>query len=114
MTDISLALTESEASHTNNDDISEDILPENIPLPTSTDSMITVRLSDAHLTTKDSPVEDDTTDMVPGSNYSRSCSRSSRRSSQSSTLSTSVDWEELEKTEEQEHKDDATDEVGTV
>lgn len=100
----------------------EEIRPENIPLPT--DSMITVRLSDAQLHAE--PVDmhaaaQDLDKATPGQNsrtsiatssLSRPSSRSSSRSSQVSSTSNSVDWEGLERTEEQEVKDDATDEVG--
>lgn len=98
----------------------EEIRPEDIPLPR--DSMITVRLSDAQLLSEshisEEPSElqtptalerDFTTDVISPS--SRPSSRASSHSSCISTTSNSVDWEGLEKTEEQEVKDDATDEV---
>ena len=99
----------------------EEIRPENVPLPT--DSMITVRLSDAQLeaepvdiqlTTQDineAVVEQNSRTSVATSSLSRPSSRSSSSSSQASSTSNSVDWEGLERTEEQEVKDDATDEV---
>ena len=79
--------------------------------PTPTDSMVTVRLSDAHIV----PVGDDslpTTKRRSSSANSQSSSASARSSTRSSTPSnTTVDWEELEKTEELEQRDQATDEV---
>jgi len=99
----------------------DEIRPENIPLPT--DSMITVRLSDAQLqpclesisnSTQDlnrATVEQNSHTSMAASSTSRTSSRSSSRSSQASSISNSVDWEGLERTEEQELKDDATDEV---
>ena len=99
----------------------EEVRPENVPLPT--DSMITVRLSDAQLqaepveiqlTTEDineAIAEQNSRTSVATSSVSRPSSRSSSSSSQASSTSNSVDWEELERTEEQEVKDDATDEV---
>lgn len=104
--------------------VEEEISPENIPLPT--DSMITVRLSDAQLLaepdtfetsldqhTPEGPEPDTTTSITsPGSrSSSRASSQSSRVSQTSNSNSNSVDWEGLERTEEQEVKDDATDEV---
>lgn len=97
----------------------EEVKPENVPLPT--DSMITVRLSDADLESE--PVEleqvteeqniesaDQTARTSTISSTSSVSSRPSSRSSQASGTSNSVDWEGLEKTEEQEAKDVATDE----
>lgn len=102
--------------------MSNDTSPENVPLPT--DSMITVRLSDAELQTEPIPADDSASVSYANtvvseqdahhsttSSVSRSSSHSSRRSSLSSSAANSVDWEGLEKTEEQEVKDDATDEV---
>lgn len=98
----------------------EEIRPEDIPLPR--DSMITVRLSDAQLLTEPHISEEPSelqTPTAPENNFnnnvvslgSRPSSRASSHSSRGSTTSDSVDWEGLEKTEEQEVKDDATDEV---
>lgn len=98
----------------------EEIRPENIPLPT--DSMITVRLSDAQLLAESHTFETFLEQQTPASPEpeistivtspaSRSSSRASSQSSRASATSNSVDWEGLEKTEEQEIKDDATDEV---
>jgi hypothetical protein len=93
-----------------------DISPENIPLPTS--SMITVRLSDIQVH------PDVGEDLEPGVSQVASLrqsipssTRSSRSSSQISDSSASihsVDWEGLEKTEEQEAKDEETDEVRSI
>lgn len=95
--------------------------PENIPLPT--DSMVTVRLSDANLQAEPATfqasaqelnraiAEQNSRTSVATSSLSRTSSRSSSGSSQASSTSNSVDWEGLERTEEQEVKDDATDEV---
>lgn len=102
------------------DGINHEIRPENIPLPT--DSMVTVRLSDAQFHGEPLPIEDLAehcgldegqlgTHASLHSSISRTSSRNSSRSSQASSTSISVDWEGLEKTEEQEAKDDATDEV---
>lgn len=98
----------------------EEVRPENIPLPT--DSMVTVRLSDPQLLADPQPIEtfserqslatdgrDTTSNIIPPA--SRPSSRASSNSSQGSSISISVDWEGLEKTEEEELKDDATDEV---
>lgn len=98
----------------------EEIRPENIPLPT--DSMITVRLSDAQLLAESHTFETSLEQETPASPEreisttvtspaTRSSSRASSRSSRVSAVSNSVDWEGLEKTEEQVVKDDATDEV---
>lgn len=98
----------------------EEIRPEDIPLPR--DSMITVRLSDAQLLAE-SPTTEESLDLQTptalqhdltatiASTSSRPSSRASSESSRISTTSNSVDWEGLEKSEEQEVKDDATDEV---
>lgn len=97
----------------------EEIRPEDIPLPR--DSMITVRLSDAQLLSE-SPSEEVPEVQTPTtvehefatrtvSPASRCSSRASSQSSRVSTTSNSVDWEGLEKSEEQEIKDEATDEV---
>jgi hypothetical protein len=79
------------------------------PLPT--DSMVTVRLSDAQI----HPVSNDSvrnSRRRSSSANSHSSSISAISSTRSSTPSnTTVDWEELEKTEEQEPRDQATDEV---
>ena len=79
------------------------------PLPT--DSMVTVRLSDAQL----HPIVNDSvrnSKRRSSSVDSQSSGVSARSSNRSSTPSnTTVDWEELEKTEEQEPRDQATDEV---
>ena len=80
------------------------------PLPT--DSMVTVRLSDAQI----HPVSNDSVRNSrrrrSSSANSHSSSISTRSSTRSSTPSnTTVDWEELEKTEQQEPRDQATDEV---
>lgn len=101
-------------------EIVDDVVPENVPL--TTDSMVTVRLSDACLEAESFPAIDSAPhsyagtvvtdhDESPTSSLSRRSSMSSSRSSQASSSAKSVDWEGLEKTEEQEIKDDATDEV---
>ena len=81
----------------------------NSPLPT--DSMVTVRLSDAQI----HPVSNDSvrnSRRRSSSTKSHSSSTSVGSSTRSSTPSnTTVDWEELERTEEQEPRDQATDEV---
>ncbi len=89
-----------------------DVKPEDIPLPRS--SMITVRLSDIQVHPdvdeelgQDASPQPSIHQSSPSSTRS---SRSSSRTSESSISLISVDWEGLEKTEEQE-KDDATDEV---
>ncbi|KIW53284.1 hypothetical protein PV05_08873 [Exophiala xenobiotica] len=88
-----------------------DVKPEDIPLPRS--SMITVRLSDIQVHPdvdeelgQDASPQPSIHQSSPSSTRS---SRSSSRTSESSISLISVDWEGLEKTEEQE-KDDATDE----
>ncbi len=83
---------------------------DNLPLPT--DSMVTVRLSDVQI----HPIIEES----PRNSKARTSSVSSRSSSASiasdsgstSPSNTSVNWEGLEKTEEQEARDQATDEVG--
>ncbi|KAK5204703.1 hypothetical protein LTR41_009559 [Exophiala xenobiotica] len=88
-----------------------DVKPEDIPLPRS--SMITVRLSDIQVHPDvDEEVEQDASpqpSIRQSSPSSTRSSRSSSRTSESSISLISVDWEGLEKTEEQE-KDEATDE----
>jgi hypothetical protein len=83
----------------------------NSPLPT--DSMVTVRLSDAQIhPVSDDAVRDSRRSRRSSSVNSHASSISARSSTRSSTPSnTTVDWEELEKTEEQEPRDRATDEV---
>ncbi|ETN41158.1 uncharacterized protein HMPREF1541_03093 [Cyphellophora europaea CBS 101466] len=95
-----------------------DIQPVDIPLPMSnTHSMITVRLSDAQSASNVTLAEEQTTESSHTSVDSRPrslsiiSSKSSRSSRPPSDGSSSpVDWEELEKEEEQEPKDNATDE----
>ena len=80
--------------------------------PVSTDSMVTVRLSELH-EPKDT-LDSEETNNGPPSRASSVLSRASGRSSMStedSLQDRSVDWEELEKTEEQEPKDEDTDDV---
>lgn len=88
-----------------------DVRPEDIPLPRS--SMITVRLSDIPLQPDvDEELEQEASPQPSIRQSSPSSTRSSRcssRTSESSISLISVDWEGLEKTEEQE-KDEATDE----
>lgn len=90
-----------------------EICPEDIPLPRS--SMITVRLSDASaFSVLEEDVELDVSPETAPLGSSPSSIRSSRSSSQSSDKSASlnlVNWEGLEKTEEQEPRDEASDEV---
>jgi hypothetical protein len=76
-----------------------------------TDSMVTVRLSDAHIqpTVRDSVRTSKRRSSSANSHTSSISARSSTRSSTPSN--TTVDWEELEKTEEQEPRDQASDEV---
>jgi hypothetical protein len=84
-------------------------LPRNVSsLPT--DSMVTVRLSDAQI----QPIVNHSAraskrSSSVNSNASNVSARSSTRSSTPSN--TTVDWEELEKSEEQEPRDQTTDEV---
>ena len=83
--------------------------------PVSTDSMVTVRLSELH-EPKDT-LDSEQINSGPPSRASSVMSRSSGRSSTStedSLRDRSVDWEELEKTEEQEPKDEDTDEVSAM
>ncbi|KIX03424.1 uncharacterized protein Z518_06976 [Rhinocladiella mackenziei CBS 650.93] len=104
-------VTQNVASETSSD-LDCDVVPENVPLPTS--SMITVRLSDIQVQADfDEEPEPDASQEASIPHSSSPSTRSSRSSSQTSVSSTSVntvDWEGLEKTEEQEPKDDATDE----
>lgn len=90
-----------------------EIEPKNVPLPR--DSMISVRLSDAVLEAEPLEIEDEISQLqqpesIRSSSQSR-CSSRSNRSSTASSVSRSVDWDVLEKTEEQEVKDEGTDEV---
>ncbi|KAJ9616019.1 hypothetical protein H2204_014188 [Knufia peltigerae] len=89
-----------------------EVKPEDIPLPRS--SMITVRLSDIQTPPEldvDAEAQASPQPSVRQSSPSSTrSSRSSSRTSESSVSINSVDWEGLEKTEEQEHKDEATDE----
>jgi hypothetical protein len=97
-----------------------EIQPEDIPLPTPTNSMITVRLSDCQ-SYKERPASETPYDSRRDSGHSipsrpRSISlASSRHSSPTSSPDSGslspVDWDVLEKTEEQEPKDEGTDEV---
>jgi len=93
-----------------------DISPEDVPLPRS--SMITVRLSEVDLKpVLDAVPEQDASQDPSAPQSSPSSTRSSRSSSKTSDSSTSidtVDWEELDKTEEQEPKDVTSDEVGNT
>ena len=90
-----------------------DVEPENVPLPRS--SMVSVRLSDIPFDPDldiigESHVSQEVS--LPGSGPpSTRTSRSSSRTSESSVSMNSVNWEGLEKTEEQEAKDDTADEV---
>ena len=90
-----------------------EVSPEDVPLPTS--SMITVRLSDIPVCPDDVEAADQDASQeasIPRSSPSSPrFSRSSSQTSDSSTSVNSVDWAGLEKTEEQEPKDEATDEV---
>ena len=100
-----------------------DIQPENIPLPTPTNSMITVRLSDYGNSARNSRFEvedeestngtqdDSQRDSIVSSPRAASIVSSqalSVHSSRSASISP-VDWEVLEKTEEQEPRDEDTD-----
>ena len=100
-----------------------EILPENIPLPR--DSMITVRLSGYGSSARDSRSEaedeENKHDTQGGSQRDSivsspraagivSSQASSVHSSRSASISP-VDWEVLEKTEEQEPRDEGTDDV---
>lgn len=77
------------------------------------ESMVTVRLSDVELSPDHLRAESENDVSLPDSTPStRTTSfRSSRRSSTSSATN-SVDWEGLEKSEEQEFRDKSTDDVG--
>jgi hypothetical protein len=95
----------------------EDVQPEDVPLPTS--SMITVPLSDYLSDREDTPSETPN-DSPRDSGHSIPChprsisvvsSESSTPSSHDSSSLSPVDWEGLEKTEEQEPKDEGTDDV---
>lgn len=89
-----------------------DTPPDGVPLPTA--SMVTVRPSDdpSQLSSVDVVEKDEKLrgSIISGRTRSRTLSGSSATSRGSDTT-TSVDWEGLEKTEQQEPKDDATDEV---
>ncbi len=91
-----------------------EVEPENVPLPTS--SMITVRLSDCHTLNSEQAVSS-TRSSPRNSNaslaksQSDSSSRGSTPSGSSDSVLSPVDWEILEKTEEQEPRDEGTDEV---
>lgn len=103
-------------SHPEDVDVCAGVEPENIPLPTS--SMITVRLSDIPVF-PDIDEDLEPTGSQEGSlrQSPPSSTRSSRSSSQTSESSASipsVDWEGLEKTEEQESKDESTDDVSPL
>ncbi len=101
----------------------DDVLPENVPLPTS--SMITVRLSDCQseqvlpidaCTPPESPrlSSPNSPQSLPSRPRSISVATTTSAASTGSAESgafSAVDWEGLEKTEEQEPKDEATDEV---
>lgn len=83
--------------------------------PVSTDSMVTVRLSE--LQEPKDILDSEQINSGPPSRASSVMSRSSVRSSTStedSLRDRSVDWEELEKTEEQEPKGEDTDEVSAM
>ncbi|KPI40288.1 Rab GTPase-activating protein 1 [Cyphellophora attinorum] len=82
--------------------------PEDIPLPNHTASMVTVRLS---LETEASPLDPrPRSDSVASRPLSISTTSSKSSRPESDGSSSPVDWEELEKTEQQEPKDSATDE----
>ena len=83
--------------------------PERAPLPTN--SMITVRLSDVQIHPNDGPSDAHDSSSPASSTASKRSSRSSASISDDSISLNSVDWEGLEKTEEQEPKDEGTDEV---
>lgn len=93
--------------------VEDEISPEDVPLPRS--SMITVRLSEVSVLSDldedldlKAPQDNGTPESSPPSTRS---SRSSSQTSGSSISLNSVNWEGLEKTEEQEPRDEATDEV---
>lgn len=85
------------------------------PLPT--DSTVTIRLSDMQtgslrIQNPSSELENVSKARVTSiSSESSACVGSDSNGSTSPTSSTCVDWEELEKTEEQEPRDEGTDEV---
>jgi hypothetical protein len=87
------------------------VRPEDIPLPMSTDSMITVRLSDANSADQvaETILQTKHTSII---SRTRSISTTSSISSRpvSDGSSSPVDWEELEKEEEQVPRDNASDE----
>lgn len=97
-------------------EVGPEVEPENVPLPRS--SMVSVRLSDIPFDPDlDIIDEREIPREVSVPRSSPSSTRSSRSSSQTSESSLSIDsvnWEGLEKTEEQEPKDDGTDEVSLV
>lgn len=82
--------------------------PENVPLPTN--SMITVSLSDIQDSAKSPEMVEAESPASTVSSPKCSSVCSSQISSDSDGPA-AVNWEGLEKTEEQEPKDDATDEV---
>jgi hypothetical protein len=98
----------SESAH----DIESEVEPENVPLPRS--SMVSVRLSEIPFD-PDLDIIDERDALgasIPCSGPpSTRTSRSSSRTSESSLSINSVNWEDLEKTEEQQARDDAKDEV---
>ena len=96
----------------------DEVKPEDVPLPTS--SMITVRLSDyqsdGEERATDTPNESPRNSGHSLASRPRSISVASSRSSTTMSSEESgpfspVDWDELEKTEEQEPKDEGTDDV---
>ncbi|OQU99435.1 Rab-GTPase-TBC domain-containing protein isoform 1 [Cladophialophora immunda] len=93
-----------------------DIEPENVPLPRS--SMVSVRLSDIPFDPDldiigERDISQEASQPRSGPPSTRT-SRSSSHTSESSISLNSVNWEGLEKTEEQVHKDEATDESTTL
>jgi hypothetical protein len=84
--------------------------PAQISLPR--ESMVTVRLSDAEMqpaTTADEMMHEvSASASIPST---RPSSRGSSRRSSTSSATNSVNWEGLEKTEEQEPRDQGTDDV---
>ena len=97
-------------------EVQTEVEPANIPLPAS--SMITVRLSDCGSGTDENALSS-TASSPRNSNASLARSQSDCSSHQSTPSGSSdsvlspVDWEILEKTEEQEPKDEGTDEVNS-
>ena len=96
-------------------EIESDVEPENVPLPRS--SMVSVRLSDIPFDPELDIIDE--RDVLDASIRrsdppSTRTSRSSSRTSESSISINSVNWEDLEKTEEQQARDDAKDEVGLL